>query len=56
MLDQAESLRKLVDSEKEKLDNKGKSPTKIITVTSGKGGVGKSNFVAVSYTHLRKNH
>lgn len=40
MLDQAESLRKLINNEEHK-----KAATKIITVTSGKGGVGKSNFV-----------
>ena len=40
MLDQAEKLRRLV---KEK--NIPKKKAKIITVTSGKGGVGKSNFV-----------
>ncbi|AQR96943.1 MinD/ParA family protein [Clostridium saccharoperbutylacetonicum] len=40
MLDQAEALRRLVNEEDEK-----SSATKIITVTSGKGGVGKSNFV-----------
>ena len=40
MLDQAESLRNLV---KEKTSPRKKA--KIITVTSGKGGVGKSNFV-----------
>lgn len=43
MLDQAESLRKLVNDE---TSNKVKTrKSKIITVTSGKGGVGKSNFV-----------
>lgn len=42
MLDQAEALRKLINNEEK--DNK-KTSTKIITVTSGKGGVGKSNFV-----------
>ncbi|AOR22945.1 MinD/ParA family protein [Clostridium taeniosporum] len=42
MLDQAEALRKLAD-ESENITSK--SSTKIITVTSGKGGVGKSNFV-----------
>ena len=42
MLDQAESLRRLVRGEdKRTLDKKAR----IITVTSGKGGVGKSNFV-----------
>lgn len=40
MLDQAEALRKLVNEEES-----GNATTKIITVTSGKGGVGKSNFV-----------
>ena len=40
MLDQAESLRQLaVDKTKDK------TRAKILTVTSGKGGVGKSNFV-----------
>jgi flagellar biosynthesis protein FlhG len=42
MLDQAEALRKLSNNGQE--ENK-KVSTKIITVTSGKGGVGKSNFV-----------
>lgn len=42
MLDQAESLRKLINDEQ---PGDKKSSTKIITVTSGKGGVGKSNFV-----------
>lgn len=42
MLDQAESLRKLINDEEHKTQ---KISTKIITVTSGKGGVGKSNFV-----------
>ena len=46
MLDQAASLRKLV-AEKSYNPQEikyGKMP-KILTVTSGKGGVGKSNFV-----------
>ena len=42
MLDQAESLRRLVQGEILKDDNRN---TRIITITSGKGGVGKSNFV-----------
>jgi len=42
MLDQAEALRKLINNEEQEYKKKH---TKIITVTSGKGGVGKSNFV-----------
>ncbi|PRR83964.1 MinD/ParA family protein [Clostridium vincentii] len=42
MLDQAERLRRLVN-DKDEINPKNKA--KIITVTSGKGGVGKSNFV-----------
>jgi flagellar biosynthesis protein FlhG len=42
MLDQAEALRKLVVNDGEQDKNLG---SKIITITSGKGGVGKSNFV-----------
>ncbi|WP_294400679.1 MinD/ParA family protein [uncultured Clostridium sp.] len=43
MLDQAESLRKLAGNDGSEQKNQKKA--KIITVTSGKGGVGKSNFV-----------
>jgi flagellar biosynthesis protein FlhG len=41
MMDQAEALRNLV--KKQELQNEGRT-TRVITVTSGKGGVGKSNF------------
>ena len=44
MLDQAEALRKLVVNEEEQSKNTG---SKIITITSEKGGVGKSNFVVI---------
>ncbi|WP_027624816.1 MinD/ParA family protein [Clostridium lundense] len=44
MLDQADRLRKLAKDVDEKVENNNKG-VKIITVTSGKGGVGKSNFV-----------
>ena len=40
MKDQAEGLRNLVQTQ----SDKGTRTTRIITVTSGKGGVGKSNF------------
>ncbi|KRF31909.1 MinD/ParA family protein [Paenibacillus sp. Soil787] len=40
MKDQAEGLRNLVQLQ----NDKGTKATRIITVTSGKGGVGKSNF------------
>lgn len=42
MLDQAEALRKLIINDEQQ--NKSVN-SKIITITSGKGGVGKSNFV-----------
>ena len=42
MLDQAEALRKLIINEEQEKKN---TSSKIITITSGKGGVGKSNFV-----------
>lgn len=44
MLDQAQRLRQLA-REKEIETDKSGDEAKIITVTSGKGGVGKSNFV-----------
>ena len=52
MLDQAESLRRLVNDEK--ISKNSTSKTKIITVTSGKGGVGKSNFVVNLSVLLQK--
>ncbi|KYH35617.1 flagellum site-determining protein YlxH [Clostridium tepidiprofundi DSM 19306] len=45
MLDQAASLRKLVADSEFNSCNIHKIKPKIITITSGKGGVGKSNFV-----------
>ncbi|MDP5273459.1 MinD/ParA family protein [Chengkuizengella axinellae] len=40
MNDQAQGLRNLIKSQNDSSDNK----TKVLTITSGKGGVGKSNF------------
>lgn len=44
MMDQAQSLRQLVSSQEPKLAEKRETSARIITVCSGKGGVGKSNF------------
>lgn len=45
MTDQAQSLRQLVSAQRtEELQDPSARTAKIITVTSGKGGVGKSNF------------
>ncbi len=55
MLDQAESLRRLVNDGKiNKREKSNRIKTKIITVTSGKGGVGKSNFVVNLSVILQK--
>ncbi|AYD40669.1 MinD/ParA family protein [Clostridium fermenticellae] len=58
MMDQADRLRELV---KKKTEKKNKAISKktqlprIITVTSGKGGVGKSNFVVSLSIYLQRN-
>lgn len=56
MLDQAERLRQLAGQErksKKEVSLKTSKP-RIITVTSGKGGVGKSNFVVNTAISLQK--
>ncbi|MDW8799646.1 MinD/ParA family protein [Clostridium sp. A1-XYC3] len=56
MLDQAQKLRQLAEKEniKRKDPSGEKSKPRIITVTSGKGGVGKSNFVVNLAIALQK--
>lgn len=60
MLDQAEELRKLAQEDKKTREKRVHSSIKprIITVTSGKGGVGKSNFVvnvSIALQKMKKN-
>ena len=53
MLDQAQRLRQMVV----KNDNKADLQPRIITVTSGKGGVGKSNIVVnLSIAQIGRAH
>ncbi|AZV55976.1 MinD/ParA family protein [Clostridium sp. AWRP] len=56
MLDQAEELRKLAQEDKNTRKEKvpSRKEPRIITVTSGKGGVGKSNFVVNVSIALQK--
>lgn len=53
MIDQAESLRKIVSSQLE-ANNTIMRSARVITVTSGKGGVGKSNVVVNLAVQLQK--
>ena len=50
MLDQAERLRRMANIAS---NNKEENKAKIITITSGKGGVGKSNFVINLGIHIQ---
>ncbi len=56
MMDQADNLRKLAGKEKiiKKQEQDNVAKPRIITVTSGKGGVGKSNFVVNMGIALQK--
>lgn len=64
MVDQAEGLRRLMKEKRTELEEMGysnsekKSKTRIISVTSGKGGVGKTNIatnLGLAYAQIGKN-
>ena len=56
MIDQAENLRKLMGQIKKQKDINpvGESKTKVISISSGKGGVGKTNFSVNFAISLRR--
>jgi len=57
MSDQAEELRSMMSNDEDVLVAPPPSPVRIITITSGKGGVGKTNLstnLAITYAQAGK--
>ncbi len=57
MMDQADSLRNLVNKNFNNANKKAELSSRVITVTSGKGGVGKTNFslnLAIQFSKFNK--
>jgi flagellar biosynthesis protein FlhG len=57
MIDQAQNLRKMISTKNNEVKHKAENPQKnvlVYTITSGKGGVGKSNFTVNLAVEMQK--